>query len=71
MVIGLKVKVTLYILERESERYTMGKKRVTKIKCPNGCKEFSLEEQIELGNYDKIGSIKYVYCPCCGEEIIV
>lgn len=51
---------------RESKRK---KHRVRKSKCPI-CGEFDLDEQIKLGNIDKIGSIKYVYCPKCGQDII-
>ena len=59
-------------LLNKMERLEMGKKRVQKVKCPNkDCKEINVDEQIELGNYDVIGSIKFIYCPMCGEEIII
>lgn len=51
---------------RESKRK---KHKIRKCKCPK-CGEFNLDEQIELGNIDKIGNIKYVYCPKCGQDII-
>ena len=49
----------------------MGKKRVQKVKCPNRCGEINVEQEIELGNFEKVGDIKFIYCPICGIEIIV
>lgn len=49
----------------------MGKKRVTKVKCKCCRKEICVEEQIELGNMDSYGGVKFIYCPYCGEEIII
>lgn len=49
----------------------MAKKRIQKIKCPNRCGDINVDQEIELGNFDSIGSIKYIYCPMCGIEIIL
>ena len=49
----------------------MSKKRIQKTKCPNRCGEINVSEEIELGNFDKIGDHKYIYCPMCGIEILV
>ena len=48
----------------------MAKKRIEKIKCDKCRKMVNITEEIELGNYDKIGEITYIYCPFCGQEII-
>lgn len=42
--------------------------KIRKIKCPK-CGEFNLDEQIELGNVDKIAGIKITFCPICGMDI--
>ena len=49
----------------------MSKKRIQKVKCLNRCGEINVNEEIELGNFDKIGDYKYIYCPVCGLEILV
>lgn len=49
----------------------MSKKRVQKIKCPKCKKEICVDEEIELGNFEKIGDIVFIYCPYDGEEIII
>lgn len=49
----------------------MGKKRVNKTKCPSCRKEINVDEEIELGNFEKVGEIKFIYCPICGDEIII
>ena len=46
-------------------------KRIQKIKCDNCKEKIDITTEIELGNFDKIGGITYVYCPICGNEIIV
>ena len=46
-------------------------KRIQKIKCDNCREKIDITTEIELGNFDKIGGITYVYCPICGNEIIV
>lgn len=47
------------------------KKRVQKTKCPSCKKEINVDEEIQLGNVERIGEIRFIFCPVCGEEIII
>ena len=40
-------------------------------KTKQDLRKLILNEEIELGNFDKIGDYKYIYCPVCGLEILV
>jgi hypothetical protein len=60
----------IYGQERESKKH---KRRIQKVLCPKkDCKaKITVEEQIESGNFYEISGIKYIECPCCGQEIII
>lgn len=47
------------------------KKRVQKVKCHKCRTTINVDEEISLGNFDTVGSIKYIWCPRCGDEIII
>lgn len=49
----------------------MAKKRIQKVKCHKCRTIINADEEIELGNFDKVGDYKYIYCPVCGEEILI
>lgn len=60
----------LYNSQKESKKH---KRRVQKVICPKStCKsKIIVEEEIESGNFYEISGVKYIECPCCGQEIII
>ena len=46
-------------------------KRIQKINCVKCKEKVNITEELELGNFDKMGNIVFVYCPYCGQEIIL
>lgn len=59
-----------YNQQRTSKKH---KRRVQKVICPNTrCKaKIVVEDEIESGNFNEMSGVKFLECPCCGQEVII
>lgn len=46
-------------------------KRINTTVCPKCRKKINVDDELELGNYEKVGRICFIYCPFDGQEIII